>query len=469
MTVEDTGARSGPASAFGRPLWVEGRDDAPHRPAPAGDLSVDVAIVGAGFTGLWTAYYLLRADPTLRVVLLERDHAGDGASGRNGGWLSAIFPVSLARVEQVSSHQAALDLQSAMNATVREVGDVVEREGIDCDYARDGLVSLARNPAQLARARAAVEGARQFGLADQWSLLEAGEAREKVGATGVLGGLHTEHCAVVHPDRLVRALARRVEEMGAVIHENTAVTSIGSGRLVTEHGGAVDASVVVRATEAYTSTFPGSRRDLAPLYSLVVATAPVPEDTLAALGTARRTAFNDMRHLRVYAQRTTDGRVVFGGRGAPYHFSSRIDPAYDTHPGIHRTLVRTLHDLFPALREVPVTHYWGGPLAVARDWFPSVGYDPARRLAWAGGYVGDGVATSNLAGRVLRTLILQGQDPVAELPVVNHCSPRWEVEPLRWLGVNAGLRAAAAADHEERLTGRPSRVAGVLEALTGAH
>jgi glycine/D-amino acid oxidase-like deaminating enzyme len=456
-------------NAVGRPLWREGRKVTHRRHAFRGDTICDVAIVGAGFTGLWAAYYLLRADPSLHVVLLEKEYAGFGASGRNGGWLSAIFPVSLPRVEKLYSHRAALDLQSAMNATVTEVGEVVEREGIDCDFAREGLVSLARNPAQLVRARAAVEGAERFGLTGQWQLFSSGQAREKVHAAGVLGGLYTEHCAVLQPDKLVRGLAERVEEMGGVICENTAVTRIEPGRVSTQAGGRVEASVVVRATEAFTATLADSRRNLVPLYSLVLATAPLPEDRLAALGLDRRSAFNDLRHLRVYAQPTSEGRIVFGGRGAPYHFASKVDPAFDAHPGIHGKLVHTLHDFFPGLRDVPITHRWGGPLGVPRDWFPSVGYDPARRTAWAGGYVGDGVATSNLSGRVLRNLILGTEDPIGTLPIVNHRSPRWEVEPLRWFGVNAGLRAAATADREERLTRRPSTVAALLERLTGAH
>jgi glycine/D-amino acid oxidase-like deaminating enzyme len=463
------GAESEGPHAVGRPLWREGRDVSRARPALRADATCDVAIVGAGFTGLWAAYYLLQADPSLHVVLLEKEYAGFGASGRNGGWLSAIFPVSLPRVARLYSHRAALHLQSAMNATVSEVGEVVDREGIDCDFAQEGLVSLARNEAQLVRARATVEGAERFGLSGQWQLLSSGQARERVHAAGVLGGLYTEHCAVLQPDKLVRGLAARVEAMGGVIHENTAVTRIEPGRVFSEAGGRVEASVVVRATEAFTATFADSRRNLVPLYSLVLATAPLPKDALSALGLERRTAFNDLRHLRVYAQPTSEGRIVFGGRGAPYHFASRTDPAFDEHPAIHEKLVRTLHDFFPGLREVPVTHRWGGPLGVPRDWFPSVGYDAARRTAWAGGYVGDGVATSNLAGRVLRNLILGAEDPLDALPIVDHRSRRWEVEPLRWLGVNAGLRAAATADREERLTGRPSKVAALLEALTGAH
>ncbi|MGW5153796.1 NAD(P)/FAD-dependent oxidoreductase, partial [Rhodococcus koreensis] len=187
------------------------------------------------------------------------------------------------------------------------------------------------------------------------------------------------------------------------------------------------------------------------------------------LGLDGRTAFNDMRNLRIYAHPTSDGRLLFGGRGAPYHFGSKVDSSFDVDEKIHDKIIDTMHEFFPALRDVPVTHRWGGPLGVPRDWFPSVGYDQHNKTAWAGPYVGDGVATSNLAGRILRNLILDKRDDLNSLPVVNHRSPKWEVEPFRWFGVNAGLRAAATADLEERVTGKPSTVSALLEKLTGAH
>ncbi|WP_258307277.1 NAD(P)/FAD-dependent oxidoreductase [Gordonia paraffinivorans] len=454
--------------ADGTPLWRNGRADDAPRPALPGNITTDVAIVGAGFTGLWTAYYLLQADPSLKVVVLEREYAGFGASGRNGGWASSIFPVSLARVEQLYSHRAALDLQAAMNDTVAEIGKVVADENIDCDYARDGFVSLARNQAQLTRAHATVDGAERFGVHGQWQFLDAEEARTKVNADGVCGAIFTEHCALLQPDKLVAGLAQWVEAHGGVIYENTAVDEIGTGTVRTAHG-TVTASVVVRATEAFTPEFAAYRRNVAPLYSLVVATAPLPEDLRSSLHLDGRTAFNDMRHLRIYAHPTADGRLVFGGRGAPYHFRSKVDPSFDVDPKIHDKIIATMHEFFPALRDVAITHRWGGPLGVPRDWFPSVGFNSNQKLAWAGPYVGDGVATSNLAGRILRNLILDTPDELNALPVVNHLSPKWEVEPLRWFGVNAGLRAAATADLEERLTGRPSKVSALLEKLTGAH
>ncbi|MEV7085099.1 FAD-binding oxidoreductase [Streptomyces sp. NPDC093085] len=468
MVLSQARVKRGVSGPAGVPLWTDSRPDMSRRPALPGSTSADVAIVGAGFTGLWTAYYLLQQDPDLKVVLLEREYAGFGASGRNGGWCSAIFPVSLERVRKLYSHHAALELQKAMNATVAEVGRVASAESFDCDFSPAGFVSLARSAAQLARARATVSGTEAFGVQGQWQLLDKEEAQARIHADGVLGALFTPHCALLDPDKLVRSLASWLEKHGARIFEDTAVTDFGKGFVRTERG-TVDAKVVVRATEAFTPQFAAYRRHVAPLYSLVVATEPLPEELRRRLRLDSRMAFNDMRNLRIYAHPTADGRLVFGGRGAPYHFGSKVSSVFDVDAQIHSKIIDTMCEFFPELNGVGITHRWGGPLGVPRDWFPSIGYDRDAGMAWAGPYVGDGVATSNLAGRILRNLITGRGDELNDLPVVNHNSPRWEVEPLRWVGVNAGLRAATVADLEERLTGRPSRVSALLEKLTGAH
>ena len=446
-------------------LWFERTAD---RPSMEGDVSVDVAIVGAGYTGLWTAYYLLKADPALKVVLVDREHVGFGASGRNGGWASAIFPISLNQLAKFSNHADALHMQAAMNDTVDEIGRVLAAENVAADYAKQGFVSLTRTPAQVQRAAAAVRASADFGLPEQWRTLDAVEAKAMVNAEGVLGGLYTEHCALVHPGKLVRGLAALVESMGAVIYERTPALSIAP-RAVTTPAGKLTAPVVVRATEAFTCEQSEHSRSVIPLFSLVLATEPLPVAMRSALNLNHRRAFNDMRHLRVYSQVTADGRLVFGGRGAPYRFGSSLASSSDAAAAMHEKIRATMIEFFPALRDAKVTHRWGGALGVARDWCPSVGLDAATGLGWAGQYVGDGVATSNLAGRLLRNLILKRDEAINTLPIVNHRSPHWEREPFRWLGVNFGLTAASMGDAEERLTGRPSHVAHVLEALTGAH
>jgi glycine/D-amino acid oxidase-like deaminating enzyme len=441
------------------------------RPPLASDQSVDVAIVGAGYTGLWTAYYLKKADPALRIAVLEANFAGFGASGRNGGWCSAIFPSSLTKVARVAgSRDAARALQRALNETVDEVGRVVAAEGIDCHYAKGGTVVLARTSPQLARAREDVAQSRAFGFGDaDLRLLSAEEAQQNANATGVLGGTFNPHCAAIHPARLARGLADVVERLGVPIYERTRVTAIRDGIVATTRG-TVRAETVVRATEGYTATIRGFKRAVAPVYSLMLATEPLSDAAWEQIGLARRQTFSDYRHLIIYGQRTADGRFAFGGRGAPYHYGSSIRPEYDREPRVHAELRRVLGELFPVLRDVGVTHTWGGALGVPRDWFASVGFDRAARLAWAGGYVGDGVGASNLAGRTLADLLRGGpgeRTGLTALPWVGHRSRRWEVEPVRWLGANLGLRTMSGADAEEAGTGRPSRRAAVFGRFLG--
>jgi glycine/D-amino acid oxidase-like deaminating enzyme len=434
-----------------------------------GDISCDVVIVGAGFTGLWTAYYLLREEPSLRVVVLEAETTGFGASGRNGGWCSALFPLAADRLSRLAGDGASAAQHRAMRASVDEVGAVCEAERIDAHFVKGGTVAVARTPAQLARARAEVASARRWGRgAEEVRLLGRAETRSMVGARGALGASYTTACAAVHPARLVRGLAEAVERRGGRIHEDTRVLEVRPGVAVSNRG-TVRAEVVVRATEAYTAALPRQRRTLIPVYSLVVATEPLPQRVWDEVGLAGRPTFTEHRHLIVYGQRTADDRLVFGGRGAPYHFGSAVAPEHDRDPRVWEGLRATLRDLFPVLSEARFTHAWGGPLGIPRDWCPSVGLDRDSGLAWAGGYVGDGVSTTNLAGRTLRDLVLGRDSELLRLPWVQHRSRRWEPEPLRWLGVNAGLRAMALADQEERLTGRPSGIARLLSPLIGGH
>ncbi|HVT42633.1 MAG TPA: FAD-binding oxidoreductase [Acidimicrobiales bacterium] len=443
----------------------------PARPALSEDLTVDVCIVGAGFTGLWTAHALALADPTLRVVVLEREVAGYGASGRNGGWCSALFATSDAALARLYGVDAMRAMRRAMQETVDVVGASAAAEGIACDFVKGGTVDLVRSEAQRARARAELEEARALGTPEEdlrW--LEADEARSLVGATDVLGATFTPHCAALQPARLARGLADAVERRGVRIYEHTEVLELAAGQPATvrTRGGTVRADVVVRATEAWTATLPGFGRDIVPVYSLMVATEPLGDDFWASAGLASRPTFADHRHMIIYGQRTADGRLAFGGRGAPYHYGSAVCPEFDAEPRVHALLRQTLTELFPDLARARFTHAWGGPLGIPRDWHSSVGLDRARGLAWAGGYVGDGVATTNLAGRTLADLITGTDSALTHLPWVGHRSPPWEPEPLRWLGVNGALVGMKLADRSEERRGRPSRVARVLTRLTGS-
>ena len=440
---------------------------APARAPLAGDLDVDVAIVGAGYTGLWTAYYLMLAAPGTRIAVLEANVAGFGASGRNGGWCSALFPASLDTIARYSSRRDALAMQHAMHDTVDEVGRVAAEAGMDIDWAKGGTVGLARTTVQLDRGRDEVAHMRSWGFGpDDYRMLDADEAQDRARATGVLGATYTPHCAVIHPAKLARGLAQLVESTGVTIYEGTPASSIEPGVVRTPLGD-VRAPFVVRATEAFTPSLAGHRRTLLPVYSLMLATEPLPDEVWAEIGLAERETFNDGRHLIIYGQRTADGRLAFGGRGAPYHFGSRVDPDFERNQQVHDGLWTTLTDMFPAAAAHEVTHRWGGPLGISRDWFASCGLDARTGLAWAGGYVGDGVATTNLAGRTLADLVTGSTSELTALPWVNHRSRRWEPEPLRWLGANAGLAVMSSADAREARSGRPARRAQLMGRYVG--
>jgi glycine/D-amino acid oxidase-like deaminating enzyme len=441
-----------------RSLWLDTVPEAlTPRPALATSLDADVAIVGAGLTGLWTAYELLGRDPSLRVALVEAEIAGFGASGRNGGWCSALFAGSRAASARAHGRDAAVALQRAMFTTVDEVGRVLDAEGIDAHFHKGGTLELATRAPHVDRLRAHVESERRWGFDDhdvRW--LDAAEASARVNAAGVLGGSYTPHCARVHPARLVRGLARAVERRGATIYEQSRVVDLAPGTVGTD-GGRIRAERVVLATEGYTARLPGRARTIAPVYSLMIATEPLPARVWDEIGWAGRETLADGRHLIIYAQRTADDRIAFGGRGAPYHFASRIRDDFDRDRSVFAELRGVLTELFPVVAGARITHEWGGPLGIPRDWYSSVGFDTTTGVGWAGGYVGDGVSTTNLAGRTLADLLLGIDSELTALPWVNHRSPAWEPEPLRWLGINAGLRLPTGADRHETRTGRPSR------------
>jgi glycine/D-amino acid oxidase-like deaminating enzyme len=446
------------------PLWWSGLPAEPTRPPLAQDESVDVAIVGGGFTGLWTAYYLLRSDPSLKVLVLEAEHVGFGASGRNGGWVSALYPVGARVLARDHGKRATRDQYAALRESVDEVGAVAAAEGIECGFHKGGTLVVATNRAQATRSRAEVEESGYWGTGLTW--LDPAAAADRLAVNGLHGATFNRNCARIHPFRLALGLARAVEAKGARIHERTRVADAGDRTLRTEDGIVVRARHILRATEAWTARLPGHRRTVAPVYSLVVASEPLPQSRWDEIGLADAETFSEHRHVIVYGQRSMDDRIVFGGRGAPYHFGSGIKAGFDADQKVFRTLRQSLNQLIPATEGITFTHAWGGPLGIARDWHPGVGYNPSTGVGYAGGYVGDGVALSNLAGRTLADLVTGRDTALTHLPWVQHRSRRWEPEPLRWLGVNAGLQLATLADREERLTGRPALLGAALSALT---
>jgi glycine/D-amino acid oxidase-like deaminating enzyme len=456
-----------------RSLWWDDLDaPAVARPPLAGHRDVDVAIVGGGFTGLWCARELVRRDPHLTIAVLEQAVCGYGASGRNGGWASALYPLSDDAVIARHGRESWGELRHALRAAVRELGEALEDDRIDAHYARGGSLTFARSEVQEGRLRRELARARELGVAaEDLTWLEGDALRERGFVRGARGALYTPHCARIQPARLVRGLAEALEHRGVAIYEMTRVTRIlpargGRRAEAVSAAGSVHADVVVRATEAFTPGLPGQRRSVAPLFSLMVATEPQGRAFWEGAGFAAAETFADDRHMIIYGQRTADDRIAFGGRGAPYHFASAVEPRFDEVPRVFALLAQTLGDLFGEL-EGEITHRWGGPLAMPRDLSPAVVLDRASGLASAGGYTGDGVVLSYLAGRTLADLIATPgvETALTRLPFTHHRPRKWEVEPARWLGINVGLALGAWADRVEEATGRTSRASDLLGRL----
>jgi glycine/D-amino acid oxidase-like deaminating enzyme len=436
-------------------LWhdtLEPGDAGTPRPALTADLAVDVAIVGAGFGGLWTAYHLLSGDPALRVAVIERDTAGFGASGRNGGWCVGDQGAPLPVLEQEAGRAAAIAMARAVQESVDEVGAVAAAEGIDCGFAKGGALYFASTAAQLRRHERTAAGYHRYGFTDDYRILTPRACTEIINATGIHGGLWTDHAAAVHPARLARGLARAVERLGGRVFEQTAVRRIEAGRAITE-GGAVTADVVVRATEAYTPTIEGREREILPVDNFMIATEPLTEEVWAEIGLRRREVFEDSPALLAYGQRTADDRIAWGGLGAGYRLGSRIPSSPMHAPAVAARLRARLIARFPVLADVEITHHWGGILGMHRDLRPSVGVDRATGNAWIGGFGGSGVASSQAAGRSLADVILERDTDHARLPWVGHVSRPWEKEPLRWLGVHGMLTLARLNDRRDSLRG----------------
>ena len=436
------------------------------RSALPGDRDADVCIVGAGYTGLWTAYYLKQLDPALRITVLEARFAGFGASGRNGGWLSGLPPGHRGTLAKAHGTDSVIAWQRMLNDSVDEVIGVAAREGIDADIVKGGNLEVARTPAQAKRLRAVVDEDRSWGVGDI-EILTAAESEARIRVDSTVLSAFNPHCARVQPAKLVRGLADVVERLGVTIHEQTPVTEIASGRAETPHG-VLRAPVILRATEGFTARMRGLRRRWLPMNSAMIATEPLPAEVWDAIGWDGCETLGDLAHGFFYAQRTADGRIAIGGRAVPYRYASRIDNDGAVGQDTIDYLTSVLNTVLPQTRGVPIAHGWCGVLAVPRDWTATVCFDAGTGLGEAGGYVGHGVTATNLAGRTLADLVLKRSTPLTALPWVGHRSRTWEPEPLRWLGVRGLYTAYKMADRQEAGgRGTTSPIAGIADRITG--
>jgi len=453
-------------------FWLEtSGDDLTPRPSLGKSIVVDVAILGAGYTGLWTAYYLLHGNPGLKVAVLEKEIVGFGASGRNGGWCSSKFPVTPAMLEHRYGVGAARALMLAMCASVDEVGRVCEEENIDAQFHKGGILTLARGGGHLPMLRSTFAAYERLGLGSQYKLLNAEQARERIMVTNVLGALFAAENASLHPARLVRGLARAIEKRGGTIYERTEVQQFEEGsspRLLTPAGEVRAKQAIVLAGESYLTRLPKLHRVVLPVYSLITLTEPLTEAQWSQIGWTNRESLASCNYTVDYLTRTSDGRILFGSRGAPYRLGSKITDEQDRHAETHARIQQMLLEWFPMLQGVTFTHAWGGPVGMPRDWMPMTGFDPATKIATARGYTGQGVSTTNLTGKVLAELISGTRTNLSQLPVAQRRSPLWEREPLRWLAVRYMQNAFFRIDQAGK-QGRHKPVDAFLAEYLGRH
>jgi glycine/D-amino acid oxidase-like deaminating enzyme len=432
-------------------LWWTLVDHPIFSPKPL-DQRWDVVIVGGGFSGLWCAHHLISSDPNLKIAVIEQARVGSGASGRNGGWVSALYPAPDESLLEHFSREIIESLHAHLRNAINDIGTFIKEEAIDAGYHKGGTLVVARNRGQLKRL--------QNNVADESVWLDAEQTRARIGMSHALGAVYSPDCAAINPAALVVGLARSLEDRGVSIFEDT-FAEISHHKKIYVGGREIKTQSVVRAIEAYHA----QSRDLIPIYSLMVATEPLPAELFIEIGLHHHETFADASFLVNYAQRTGDDRLIIGGRGAPYTWGSRRNDARETQQYIHQKLRQMAKDWFPVLENYEFTHAWGGAVGITRDWNPYVRWNGS--YGEMGGYAGDGVTLSYLTAATMADLIVKRKTSRTQLPYVQWPNPRWEMEPLRWLAVNSIIKLSSAADREEKLTHRSSLIMKALTPIIG--
>lgn len=448
------------------PLWRDGIDSL-SLPSLTSDLDCDVAIIGGGFSGLWSAFHLLHFDPSLSIAVFEREEIGFGASGRNGGWVSADYPVGLATLARRYPKKDIQGFVQLLTNGVDEIGEISQKIAPRSQFRKAGSLSFATNELQMQRLRDSVD--------DGHELLTCHETQSKVVIPSAIGGLFTENCATVNPRGFLLDLARHLQGHGVMIFERSFVTHDQNGSR-NKDGGLwvndfrVNAHWKILATEAFTQ----KSREQIPLYSLMIATrslSPKEQDVLQwTPGLAIAEATNNVN----YAQFTADFRIALGGRGAKYPFAGHLDPGLESDTRIHRKLSEMIQTWFPQLGEsdghssIDVTHHWGGPIAIRRNWESRICVDRRKGFARLGGYVGDGLTMSFVAARAVAEEIVTGKRPLADMPISSDCSKekKWPVEPFRYIGSNTLISRVARLDESEEV-GRQGLAGSLMKRMIG--
>jgi glycine/D-amino acid oxidase-like deaminating enzyme len=433
-------------------LW-RGNSEPTFRVPISKNLSFDVAIIGGGFSGLWCAYHLKQLQPEVNIAIFESEYVGFGASGRNGGWASAEYPTSGKRVIKEHGLDSYRQLRNSLINSISEIGQIARDNHWQIDYAKGGALVFATNPAQLSRISSDID--------DEHKLLTKSQVLDLVNIPSARGGVFTPHCAALNPFQLCQELAKYLEQNGVLIFEKSTVSSIAKSELIVNDF-KVKADIPILATEAFTPRSWQSNKQI-PIYSLMVATETLPKAVIADIKNLTRATLQEACHLITYAQFTGDNRLALGGRGVRYKLFSRLSERSEVDNRMHSALERRARAWFPQLADCKFEYRWGGPVALTRRWQAYLNFDRQARVVKIGGYVGDGVTLSYLVAKTLAQKISNSTTP--NLPFIEQKIGKWEVEPIRYLAVNAGFKATVAADYEEKITKRPSLLAWIIDPL----
>lgn len=421
----------------------------PDRPTPSRDVTYDVAIVGGGFHGLWTAYHLRKADPSLAIAIVEQNHIGFGASGRNGGFAMTKVGLRLDDLERKFGIEPVRRIFDVMGTKVEQLVETVRAEAIECELDYGGLLIVATNAAQERRLRTQIEAAERIGISDHQPLTGE-ELRRRVNSPIYLNGVYERHCAVLHPLKLALGLAETVSRMGVAIFENARVGHIDTNApvpILHSALGDIRARKVVMTTNAWAGDQSISKRSVVPVYTYIVATEPLGEEVWSQIGWEGREGIEDSRsHIHFY-RRTQDGRLVFGGTDNIVPFLGRIDKRHDHNQRCYGRLRKAIATVFPQLADVKIDYSWGGAFAMTPDFLPRYGTQQGGKLIYGHGCCGHGVGLSFLGGEIMRDLVLERPQANEKLLFLPASTNPYPVEPLRSIG--GTLTLAEARWHDD--------------------
>lgn len=418
-------------------FWLEDVGDYTSRASLKGDRKTDVCIIGAGFTGLSTAIHLKEKDPSLDVTIVESGVVGVGASGRNAGFSMRLFGITMDITRLRHGKQRTKEADAYMVDAVEYLEKMIERYDIDCDYVRDGMMTVAANAQQLKSLEKEMKYAEEIGLKGfKW--IDQEETRQLVHSPTYLAARYDEHCALLHPAKLVRGLAKVAEGLGVKIYENTTVTDVNiKEKMLMATNGTVRAGKILFATNAYSSFFPKLKKKQIPIYTYITLTEPLTEEQLQALNWEKRVGVEDFRNFLHYYRLTPDNRLLFGGGEAFYYYGNPLNR--DKNETMNERLKQTISEVFPQLDGIQFTHHWGGPISASLDLIPTIG-TINEDIWYSIGCMGHGVSLTNYNGLTLSELMLGEETKRTDFFIVNRRILSIPPEPLRY-AIVSGIRA----------------------------